>query len=400
MRIVLSSAISLPHVGGIERFTETLAAGLAERGHEVTVICSRYLDAPRQEQTDGYAIRRIPSSYLLERRLGVPYPVPAPRALVSQVRQSIRAADLVHVQDALYATSVAALITASRHRVPSVLTQHGLRSAGLASALLRPRRARGSRHPGGEAHASRRGWRPITRRSPSGSRVAGAFTTLACFPSASCQAAGGDRATLRRSFGLAEDRFVALFVGRDVHKKGLDVFLEGADPAYDLVAVTDRPETTASATMPFMSHQRLGELLQCVDAFVLPSVGEGFPLSLQEALAAGLPGAWAGQSRRYDRAHVRADGSSRTVRRRAVRPEAVRAALAPPRGRRYAVTRSTAEARNTDPGHACRAGHLLQPAAAHERQPRLSGSTFGRGVSSTTRRRLAGGVAPIRPDVG
>ena len=97
MRIVLSSAHFPPHVGGIERFTETLAAGLGERGHEVTVICSRYLDAPRQEQTDGYAIRRIPSSYFLERRLGVPYPVPAPRALLSQVRQSIRAADLVHV---------------------------------------------------------------------------------------------------------------------------------------------------------------------------------------------------------------------------------------------------------------------------------------------------------------
>ena len=38
-----------------------------------------------------------------------------------------------------------------------------------------------------------------------------------------------------------------------------------------------------------MDPARFHQLLACVDAFVLPSVGEGFPISLQEALTAGLP---------------------------------------------------------------------------------------------------------------
>ena len=38
-----------------------------------------------------------------------------------------------------------------------------------------------------------------------------------------------------------------------------------------------------------MPADRLHELLTAVDAFVLPSEAEGFPLSMQEALAAGLP---------------------------------------------------------------------------------------------------------------
>jgi len=41
--------------------------------------------------------------------------------------------------------------------------------------------------------------------------------------------------------------------------------------------------------LPFMAPEALQRLLLAVDAFVLVSKAEGFPLSLQEALVAGLP---------------------------------------------------------------------------------------------------------------
>jgi glycosyltransferase involved in cell wall biosynthesis len=156
-----------------------------------------------------------------------------------------------------------------------------------------------------------------------------------------------DRLDLRRSFGLPADRFVALFVGRDVPKKGLGVFLGAADPAYQLVAVTNCATSSqrGATIFSFMRPERLQELFACVDAFVLPSEGEGFPLSLQEALANGLPvvTTWqAGYDRYLEPDDVlvvdRDAGSVREVLLRLVGDEDLRASLA--RRSRAAAERS------------------------------------------------------------
>lgn len=124
MRVLLVSANFRSSVGGIERFTEVLATGLAASGHEVTVLCCRKDRAPLSERSNGVEIVRIPATYVLHRALRVPNPIPAPGALLRTVQTLLRAADIVHVQDAIYATSAATLGWARRRLVPSVLTQH------------------------------------------------------------------------------------------------------------------------------------------------------------------------------------------------------------------------------------------------------------------------------------
>ena len=124
MRVLLVSANSAPHVGGIERFTENLADGLGRRGHEVSVLCCRFRGAPRSERRFAHSVNRIRSLYAIDRRLNVPYPVPEPVELVRGLRRELSRADIVHVQDVLYATSLPALMLARRLGVPSVLTQH------------------------------------------------------------------------------------------------------------------------------------------------------------------------------------------------------------------------------------------------------------------------------------
>jgi glycosyltransferase involved in cell wall biosynthesis len=290
VRVLLVSANFRPHVGGIERFTENLAAGLAQRGHEVRVVCCRDERAPLREELDGFLVDRVRCTYVLDRRFNVPYPVPEPVQLWSTLRRAVADADVVHVQDAIYATSLPALFLARRSGVPSVLTQHvgfvpqrtrlfdAVEKTALATVGRSARLATvvAALNPAVAEWVERQWAIRNVKVLPVGVPVATPATR--------------DRAETRRSFGLPLERFLALFVGRDVPKKGLDVFLGAADPAYELVAVTDRPAAGTTATvLPFMSSERLQELLGCVDCFVLPSEGEGFPLILQEAFGQGLP---------------------------------------------------------------------------------------------------------------
>jgi D-inositol-3-phosphate glycosyltransferase len=291
LRVLLVSANYRPSVGGIERFVEILAEGLAERGHEVTVATCRHRGGPRVEEKGAVRIVRIPASDVLRRRFGVPYPVPSPPACVRTLRTLLRGADVVHAQDGLYATTVAALRLARRKRVPSVLTQHVAfvpqANAALDLAQRVAIRAVGptvrlaevvAGYNPSVAEWARRTWKlPEVRLLPVG--VPATLVTE------------DERRASRRELGIPDDAFLALFTGRDVPKKRLDVFLRASDPAYELVAVTDRIDggTSAARLVPFMDADRFSRVLAAADAFVLPSQAEGFPLALQEALVAGVP---------------------------------------------------------------------------------------------------------------
>jgi glycosyltransferase involved in cell wall biosynthesis len=284
LRILLVSANYKPSVGGIEQYVENLAHGLAARGHFVTVAACRTDGGPKREMDGDVNIVRIPSTDVLDEKLNVPYPVPNPVAAWRILRQLTTGADVVHAHDALYATSVLSLALARRADVPSVLTQH-------VAFVPQRRRALDAAQRAAIATLATR----VVSYNPAvadWTRVTWSLGEVRVLPTGVPEAGDVDRNVVRQGYGLPRDRFVALFVGRDVPKKGLDVFLAARDQAYELVAVTDREPSSApegTRILPFVDPIAFRELLASVDAFVLPSEAEGFPLSLQEALVTGVP---------------------------------------------------------------------------------------------------------------
>src|SRR5207244_5280709 len=102
--------------------------------------------------------------------------------------------------------------------------------------------------------------------------------------------AKGERKQLRGELGMSDERRNLLFVGRFVEKKGLAAIraMAAAKPEWDFWLAGGGPIDPRSWELPNVkvlgrkSREELAELYRAADAPVLPSVGEGFPLVVQE----------------------------------------------------------------------------------------------------------------------
>ncbi|HYB18465.1 MAG TPA: glycosyltransferase family 4 protein [Streptosporangiaceae bacterium] len=114
----------------------------------------------------------------------------------------------------------------------------------------------------------------------------------------------GTRAAIRAELGAGPDRPVVLAVGRLAAQKGFAMLLDAAACWHDarpeplLVIVGEGPleaglvgrAAALGLAVRFVGHRGdVPALLAAADVFVLPSVWEGQPLILQEALQAGVP---------------------------------------------------------------------------------------------------------------
>src|SRR4029453_13710967 len=102
---------------------------------------------------------------------------------------------------------------------------------------------------------------------------------------------------LRAKLELAESQIVFIFVGRFVEKKGIQIVrhLAVRFPDITWLLVGWGPEDPARWHLKNVrvvgkrTSPDIAELYQAADLLVLPSVGEGFPLVVQESMSCGTP---------------------------------------------------------------------------------------------------------------
>jgi glycosyltransferase involved in cell wall biosynthesis len=298
------------HRGGIEIVAGQLTRALARLEHQVVWIGS---DAtPEPAATENCRVVAIGVTNAAEKMLGIPYPLPTPRG-IARIWREVRQADAVLLHDTLYLSCVVAFAAARWSGKPLVVVGHvgtvpyrnllPRLAMALANRLVaRTVLARADR-VAFVSEVTARYFATVGFRAPPVLIFNGVDSDLFRPPPDSAA-----RAESRRRFGLPADRPVVLFVGRFVEKKGLAVLHRMArrrpDIFWALAGWGDidprRWDLPNLAVFSELSGPSLVPLYQASDAFVLPSVGEGFPLVIQEAMACGLPVVCGAETARAD----------------------------------------------------------------------------------------------------
>jgi glycosyltransferase involved in cell wall biosynthesis len=281
--------------GGVEFHVDRLARGLAAREHRVTVFTR-----PRYQRE--VAARGLPSPRDVRARLLLSVPTKHLDALTHTFASTFaarRGFDILHYH-AIGPGSLLALARVLAPRSARILTVHALdwkraKWGPLAQRLLRM----------GEGIAVRSAHGIIAVSQDLGEYLRDRYgAEAAVIPN------GVRPVVLRRagpylsSLGLEAGRFV-LFVGRLVPEKGVDCLIEAfrrVPGSWKLAIAGPAQETAYARTLEEAARndkrvllcgvvhgERLDELYSQAGAFVLPSMIEGFSLSLLEALSYGLP---------------------------------------------------------------------------------------------------------------
>ena len=296
----LFSALYKPSVGGVEKYTENLAAALVAQGHRVVIITEDAFNKPTHEVDDnGVELVRLPA----RSALGGRYPLPAKGNERQQLIERFAGlADYVVVNARFYPLSLQGLAFASSRGIRPILIEHGSAHLTLGSPLLDPAveiiehamarktRAYQPAYYGVSEEATR--W--LSHFGIQGTGV------LPNAIDADAFLAQASPRPWRSELGIEPDDFLVVFTGRLIPEKGIAHLVEAATRLADnsqvkfVIAGSGPLEDQVRRKLPdnmqlvgSLNSPDVASLLQASNAFCLPTRSEGFSTSLLEAAAAG-----------------------------------------------------------------------------------------------------------------
>jgi starch synthase len=297
LRILTVSHFYESHGGGIERVAGHLCRQFERLGAAAVWAAS---DADPAPETGVEAVP-LACANPTEKLTGLPMPVPGVRAIRALSRE-VRCSDAVVVHDALYVTSILALLMAKAYGKRVVLIQH-IAGIPFSSRILRSMMALANiviTRPMLWAADALVFISDTVRQDLVGTPARLPCRLLFNGVDGAIFHPGGDRSSVPETparIAIVPGLRRVLFVGRYVEKKGLEVLHALAASRPDLIflmagsgPISPRGWGLANVhDLGVQSPQALADLYRGVDLLLLPSVGEGFPLVIQEAMACGLP---------------------------------------------------------------------------------------------------------------
>ena len=293
----------LPAIGGVENHVLYLSAELKRLGHDVVVVTHKIPPAQSQairQVESPVPVHRLAGGLLLFREHDIaidPRMVASFKSMLDRSRF-----DIVHGQSEGSYLVYEALAAARQRGIATVLTRHSMirnkppvvRSLLISLTKLLARRADGLIAVSRSCAEESAGFPGPVRVIPNGVDT----TEFRPMPA--------ERHRLRAELGFGDSDIVLGYVGRLHTTKGipllLDVFeqlrredarlkllLAGPGPLRGAVEERARASCGAITLLEPQPFDRVAPVLNALDVFAFSSKGEGFGISLLEAMACGLP---------------------------------------------------------------------------------------------------------------
>lgn len=298
------SAHYLPHVGGIEQYTDNLARELARRGCQATVVTNALFDdAGRDEPCPGVEVFRLPCCALVDGRLPIPRKNDLFAELWSEVRR--RRFDGIMINARFYPHTFLGLDLAMAQGVRPIVVDHGSAYLTLGNPLIDPAIALyekvvthfvKKRHPDFYA-VSTKGMHWLENFGIEGKGVlSNSIDAEAYRNSASSR-------NYREELGIDEHTLLVAFTGRLTPEKGVAQLMEAARilaerkvPVTVLMAgdgplrkSLDEQNPGNVALLGRTDPADVAALMLQADLLCMITRSEGFSTSLLEASACGTP---------------------------------------------------------------------------------------------------------------
>ena len=297
MNFIIFSAQYLPTVGGVERYTNSLAKELIKYGHSVTVVTSALPGVPMTEtDIDSIRIFRLPCIMLMNGRFPVIKPSKEKSAFEKWFKNN--KPDFCVIQTRFYINSIYAAYLCAKHSVPSIVIDHStshLMGGGLIGRI-------GDMYEHFAAHYIKKrtkGFYGVSKQCANWLRHFGINGAGVLYNCANLEAIEKIPSASKSDYDCAENETLIVFAARLIPEKGvlklIDAFnaltqnisaklvIAGTGALYDNVKQLENDKIKVVGTLTF---EKVIALYKTADVFCLPTdYPEGFPTTVLEAAA-------------------------------------------------------------------------------------------------------------------
>ncbi|MBP1553809.1 MAG: glycosyltransferase family 4 protein [Oscillospiraceae bacterium] len=297
MNYIIFSAQYLPTVGGVERYTNSLAKELIKCGHSVTVVTSALSEVPLHEtDADGIQIFRLPCIMLMNGR----FPLIKPSKQKSDFENWFKHStpDFCVIQTRFYINSIYASYLCKKHSVPSIAIDHStshLMGGGIIGKI-------GDMYEHFAAHYIKKrtkGFYGVSKQCANWLRHFGINDAGVLYNCANLEAIEKITPASKSDYNCADQETLIVFAARLIPEKGvlklIDAFnalphstnaklvIAGTGALLEDVKQKATDRITVTGALPF---EKVIALYKAADVFCLPTdYPEGFPTTVLEAAA-------------------------------------------------------------------------------------------------------------------